>query len=74
MLFRMASDVFVFFDTVYRSFLMNRETAVGYLNSLDRVFIFDGFANWDPQASEPVTAGRGRWWYMHQGAGFSNPS
>ncbi|KAI8464701.1 MAG: phosphoenolpyruvate carboxykinase, splice variant [Monoraphidium minutum] len=29
-----------------RSFLLNRETAIGYLNSLQHVFVFDGFANW----------------------------
>jgi len=33
-----------------RSFLMNRDTAISYLNSLDRVYVFDGFANWDPEA------------------------
>jgi phosphoenolpyruvate carboxykinase (ATP) len=31
-----------------RSFLVNREAAVSFLNSLDRVYVFDGFANWDP--------------------------
>jgi hypothetical protein len=34
----------------FRSFLLNRETAVSYLNSLHHVFIFDGYANWDPEA------------------------
>jgi ATP-dependent phosphoenolpyruvate carboxykinase len=33
-----------------RSFLLNRETAVSYLNSLHHVFIFDGYANWEPSA------------------------
>lgn len=33
-----------------RSFLLNRETAVSYLNSLHHVFVFDGFANWDSEA------------------------
>jgi phosphoenolpyruvate carboxykinase (ATP) len=33
-----------------RSFLLNRETAVSYLNSLHHVFVFDGFANWDIDA------------------------
>eukprot|EP00878_Enallax_costatus_P016223 GHUV01017016.1.p1 GENE.GHUV01017016.1~~GHUV01017016.1.p1 ORF type:complete len:595 (+),score=193.05 GHUV01017016.1:226-2010(+) len=33
-----------------RSFLLNRETAVSYLNSLHHVFVLDGFANWDPEA------------------------
>jgi hypothetical protein len=44
-----------------RSFLLNRETAVSYLNSLHHVFVFDGFANWDPEARIKVTAdGRGQ--------------
>ena len=29
------------------TFLINRESAIGYLNNLDRVFVFDGFAGWD---------------------------
>ncbi|KAI8462671.1 MAG: phosphoenolpyruvate carboxykinase, splice variant [Monoraphidium minutum] len=33
-----------------RSFLLNRETALGYLNSLQHVFVFDGFANWAPES------------------------
>jgi hypothetical protein len=33
-----------------RSFLVNRETAVSYLNSLHHVFVFDGFANWAPDS------------------------
>ncbi|CAD7703599.1 unnamed protein product [Ostreobium quekettii] len=31
-----------------RSFLINRERAVDYLNILDHVYVFDGFVNWDP--------------------------
>lgn len=30
------------------TFDINRERAVDYLNSLERVFVFDGFAGWDP--------------------------
>jgi len=30
-----------------RSFLVNRERAVDYLNMLDRIYCFDGFVNWD---------------------------
>jgi phosphoenolpyruvate carboxykinase (ATP) len=26
--------------------MLNRETALGYLNSLPHVFVFDGYANW----------------------------
>lgn len=33
-----------------RSFLLNRERAVDYLNMLDRLYVFDGFACWDPEA------------------------
>lgn len=40
-----------------RSFLLNRETAVSYLNSLHHVFVFDGFANWDPEARIKVRQG-----------------
>jgi len=32
-----------------RSFMINRERAIDYLNSCDRVFVFDGFAGWDPE-------------------------
>ena len=28
------------------TFLINRETAICYLNSLDQIFVFDGFAGW----------------------------
>lgn len=30
------------------TFLLNRERAVDYLNTLDRIYVFDGFAGWDP--------------------------
>jgi phosphoenolpyruvate carboxykinase (ATP) len=40
-----------------RSFLLNRETAVSYLNSLHHVFVFDGYANWDPEARIKVGSG-----------------
>lgn len=33
----------------HRTFLLNRERAVDYLNMLDRVYVFDGFAGWDPE-------------------------
>jgi len=29
------------------SFLCNRETALDYLGSLERLYVFDGYANWD---------------------------
>ncbi len=28
---------------------MNRERAVDYLNMLERIYVFDGFAGWDPE-------------------------
>ncbi|XP_033140900.1 phosphoenolpyruvate carboxykinase (ATP)-like isoform X1 [Brassica rapa] len=32
-----------------QSFLVNRERAVDYLNSLDKVFVNDQYLNWDPE-------------------------
>lgn len=32
-----------------RTFSVNRERAIDYLNTLKRVYIVDGFAGWDPQ-------------------------
>lgn len=32
------------------SFLVNRQRAVDYLNSLEEVFVVDGFAGWDPES------------------------
>ena len=31
------------------TFMVNRERAVDYLNSLDKVFVNDQFLNWDPE-------------------------
>ncbi len=31
-----------------RSFLINRQRAIDYLNTCDRIFVFDGYAGWDP--------------------------
>ncbi|GLC41483.1 hypothetical protein PLESTB_001006800 [Pleodorina starrii] len=31
-----------------RTFLTNRERAIDYLNTLDRIFVVDAFVNWDP--------------------------
>jgi len=28
-------------------FLINRESTIGYLNNLEQIFVFDGFAGWD---------------------------
>lgn len=30
------------------TFILNRERAVDYLNILDRLYVFDGFAGWVP--------------------------
>ena len=32
-----------------RTFILNRERAVDYLNMLERIYVFDGFAGWDPE-------------------------
>lgn len=31
------------------TFDINRERAIDYLNNLDRIFVFDGYAGWDPE-------------------------
>lgn len=31
-----------------RSFLINRQRAIDYLNTRSRIFVFDGYAGWDP--------------------------
>ncbi|EIE24776.1 hypothetical protein COCSUDRAFT_53066 [Coccomyxa subellipsoidea C-169] len=33
-----------------KTFILNRERAVDYLNMLERLYIFDGFAGWDPES------------------------
>lgn len=33
-----------------RSFAINRQRAVDYLNTRKRIFVFDGYAGWDPQS------------------------
>ncbi|NDC89701.1 MAG: phosphoenolpyruvate carboxykinase (ATP), partial [Bacteroidetes bacterium] len=30
------------------TFMINRERAIDYLNTLDRIYVVDGFAGWDP--------------------------
>eukprot|EP00882_Tetradesmus_deserticola_P001214 GHRQ01001313.1.p1 GENE.GHRQ01001313.1~~GHRQ01001313.1.p1 ORF type:complete len:221 (+),score=62.38 GHRQ01001313.1:188-850(+) len=37
-----------------RAFLRNRKTAVEFLNSVDRVFVVDGYACWDPECRMKV--------------------
>ena len=37
------------FDSSCRTFKLNRERAVDYLNMLDRIYVFDGFAGWEPE-------------------------
>ena len=32
-----------------RTFVLNRERAVDYLNMLERIYVFDGYAGWDPE-------------------------
>lgn len=38
-----------------RTFKLNRERAVDYLNMLDRIYVFDGFAGWEPEVSLAYT-------------------
>ncbi|CAL5226852.1 g9718 [Coccomyxa viridis] len=33
-----------------RTFVLNRERAVDYLNMLERIYVFDGYAGWDPES------------------------
>ncbi|GAB4820350.1 hypothetical protein N2152v2_007396 [Parachlorella kessleri] len=33
-----------------KTFILNRERAVDYLNTLDRIYVFDGYAGWDTEA------------------------
>jgi len=33
-----------------RSFMVNRERAIDYLNLMDRLYVVDGYAGWDPQS------------------------
>eukprot|EP01025_Chloroclados_australasicus_P069164 TRINITY_DN970_c0_g1_i1.p1 TRINITY_DN970_c0_g1~~TRINITY_DN970_c0_g1_i1.p1 ORF type:complete len:537 (-),score=43.15 TRINITY_DN970_c0_g1_i1:385-1863(-) len=37
-----------------KTFLINRERAVDYLNSLERVYVFDGFVNWDKSYRQKI--------------------
>ena len=34
-----------------RTFLLNRCRAIDFLNFVDRIFVFDGFANWNEAVS-----------------------
>ena len=38
-----------------RTFVLNRERAVDYLNMLERIYVFDGFAGWDPEVGKACT-------------------
>jgi hypothetical protein len=42
------------------SFILNRERAVDYLNMLDRLYVFDGFAGWDPESRVKIRVVCGR--------------
>jgi ATP-dependent phosphoenolpyruvate carboxykinase len=37
------------FKMVENSFMVNRERAIDYLNTREKLFVFDGFAGWDPK-------------------------
>ena len=32
-----------------KSFMLNRERAIDYLNMRNRIFVVDGYAGWDPK-------------------------
>ena len=32
-----------------KTFMINRERAVDYLNTCDRLYVMDGYAGWDPE-------------------------
>ena len=36
-------------DPSEHTFEINRERAIDYLNTRDNVYVFDGFAGWDPK-------------------------
>ncbi|KAH6577898.1 phosphoenolpyruvate carboxykinase (ATP) [Batrachochytrium salamandrivorans] len=47
-----ASDIWwgpINFKMVENSFMVNRERAIDYLNTRDRLYVFDGYAGWDPK-------------------------
>lgn len=37
-----------------RVFLINRERAIDYLNTHPRLYVFDGFAGWDPKYRKKI--------------------
>lgn len=34
------------------TFVVNRERAVDYLNMLERLYVFDGYAGWEPEVQQ----------------------
>lgn len=42
------------------TFVLNRERAVDYLNTLDRIYVLDGFAGWEPESRLKVRVVCGR--------------
>ena len=43
------------FEMDEHTFMLNRERAVDYLNMLDRLYVFDGYAGWDPQVGPQLS-------------------
>jgi ATP-dependent phosphoenolpyruvate carboxykinase len=39
------------FEMDDRTFKLNRERAVDYLNMLDRLYVFDGYAGWEEEVT-----------------------
>ncbi|KDD73382.1 phosphoenolpyruvate carboxykinase, partial [Helicosporidium sp. ATCC 50920] len=48
------------FEMDEATFIINRERAVDYLNMLDRLYVFDGYAGWDPEARYKIRVVCGR--------------
>lgn len=44
------------FEMDEKAFLINRERAIDYLNTLERVYVTDGYINWDPNYRFKVRA------------------
>jgi len=45
-------------DALSHSFLINRERAIDYLNTRDRLYVVDAYAGWDPRYRIKVPVAR----------------
>lgn len=48
------------FEMDEHTFILNRERAVDYLNTLDRIYVFDGFAGWEASSRLKIRVVCGR--------------